>query len=227
VGNGRVVAPDDIELGGLGKLGWTSGDRAIGPRPCFAAHAAAQGAPIELSGAQAIEKPRGYAVSGQQAVRAGIVQWHHRLRTPAVDDLVDPLVDFVERRVPRDLLELVRTFRPEAAQRMQQAPRSVHELGHLPSHFVADDPGRVGRRIRPAHLYDTVIGDADAQAAGIGAIESANAGAFLDGHQIPPCSHRHSTTYLACSRIDRATLRMGAETPDPTPARLRIPALFS
>jgi hypothetical protein len=36
-----------------------------------------------------------------------------------------------------------------------------------------------------------------------------------------------STTHLACSRIDRAALRMGAETPDPTPARLRIPALFS
>jgi hypothetical protein len=37
----------------------------------------------------------------------------------------------------------------------------------------------------------------------------------------------HSTTHLAGSRIDRAAVRIGAETPDPTQARLRIPALFS
>jgi hypothetical protein len=36
----------------------------------------------------------------------------------------------------------------------------------------------------------------------------------------------HSTTYLGCSRIDRAAVRVGAKTPDPTQARLRIPALF-
>ena len=186
VGDRRVVAPDEIELGGLGKFGRASGHGAVSPRPRFAAHAAAQGAPIELSGAQSIEKTRGHAVSGQQAVRTGIVQRHHRLRTPAADDLAYPLVDIVQRRVPRNPLELVRAFRPEAAQRMQQAPRSVHELGHLPSHLVADDPGGVGRGLRTAHLDDPVIGDTDAQAAGIGAIESADAGALFGDHRSHP-----------------------------------------
>ena len=65
VGNGRVVAPDEIELGGLGKFGRASGHGAVSPRPRFAAHAAAQGAPVKLSGAQAIEETRGHAVSGQ------------------------------------------------------------------------------------------------------------------------------------------------------------------
>src|SRR5580692_3321050 len=136
VGDRRVVAPDEIELRRLGKFRRASGYGAVSPRPCFAAYAAAQGAPIELSGAQAIEKTRGHAVSGQQAVRTGIIQRHHRLWTPAVDDLVDAVVDFVERRVPRDLFESVRAFRPNAAQRMQQAPRPVHEFGHLPSYLV-------------------------------------------------------------------------------------------
>jgi hypothetical protein len=36
----------------------------------------------------------------------------------------------------------------------------------------------------------------------------------------------HSTTHLAGSRIDRAAVRIGAETPDPTQARLRIPAFI-
>jgi hypothetical protein len=36
-----------------------------------------------------------------------------------------------------------------------------------------------------------------------------------------------STTYLGGSRVDRAAVRIGAETSDPTQARLRIPALFS
>src|SRR5260370_10027172 len=186
VGDRRIVAPDKIELGGLGKFGRASWHGAISPRPRFAAHAAAQGAPIELSGAQAIEKTRGHAVSGQQAVRAGVVQWHHRLWTPAADHLAYPQMDGVQRPVPRDPLELVRAFRPEAAQRIKQAPRSVQELGHLPSHLVADDPGRIGRRIRTAYLHDTVIGDTDAQAAGIGAIESADACALVGDHWSPP-----------------------------------------
>src|ERR1700730_16686087 len=183
VGDRRVVAPDEIELRGLGKFGRASGDGAVSPRPCFAAYAAAQGAPIELSGAQAIEKTRGHAVSGQQTVRTGIGHRHHRLRTPAADGLAYPLVDIVQRRLPRDPLEFVRAFGPEAAQRMQQAPRSVHELGHLPSHLGGDYPGRVGHGLRTADLDDPAVGDTDAQAAGIGAIESADAGALLGDHR--------------------------------------------
>ena len=119
-------------------------------------------------------------------MRTGIVQRHHRLRTPAVDYLVYPLVDIVQRRIPRNPLELVRAFGPEAAQRMQQAAWSVHERSHLPSHLVADDPGGVGRGLRTAHLDDTAIGDTDAQAAGIGAIESADAGALVGDHRSHP-----------------------------------------
>src|SRR5260370_28092107 len=101
VGDRRVIAPDKIELGGLGEFGRASWHGAISPRPRFAAHAAAQGAPIELSGAQAIEKTRGHAVSGQQAVRAGIVQWHHRRWTPAADNLADQRMERVHALVPR------------------------------------------------------------------------------------------------------------------------------
>ena len=69
---------------------------------------------------------------------------------------------------------------------MQQAAWSVHEIGRLSSHLVADDPGGVGRGLRTAHLDDTAIGDTDAQAAGIGAIESADAGALVGDHRSHP-----------------------------------------
>src|SRR6266446_8710860 len=56
IGDRRVVAPDDIELGVLGELWRASGYGAIGPRPRLAAHAAAQGPPIELGSAQPVEE---------------------------------------------------------------------------------------------------------------------------------------------------------------------------
>ena len=140
-------------------------------------------------------------------MRAGVVQRHHRLRPPAVDDLADPLMDLVQRRLPRDALELPGSLRPDAAQRMKQALRSVHEVAHLPGDLVADDPGRVRQRIGAAHLDDAAaVIDHDTQAAGVGTIEGADARAHIDRHgdllpasaqapkHLPPPSNRRTWT---------------------------------
>lgn len=84
----------------LRELGRASCDRAIGPHPRLAADATTQSPPVELTGAQPIEKPRGHAVAGEEPVRAGIVQRHYRLRSPAANDSAHTLMDRVQRQGP-------------------------------------------------------------------------------------------------------------------------------
>jgi len=168
IGDGRVVAPDDVELCAFREFGRASGDDAIGSRPGLAAHAAAQGAPVELGGTQPVKKTRGHAVASEKPVWAGIVQRHHRLRSPSADDVAHPLVDLVQRRVPRDAFELPGPLRSGAAQRMEEALRPVHEITHVAGDLVADDAGRVGRRVRAADLDHSAFIDANREAAGVG-----------------------------------------------------------
>ncbi len=186
VGDGRVVAPHDIEFRVLGKLRRASGNGAVGAGPCLAAHAATHGAAIKLRRAELVEEPRRHAVAGEQAVRSGVVQRRHRLRTPAVDHRADPRMDFVQRRIPRDAFELSGAFRAGAAQRMQQALRSVHEGRHVLRDLVADDTSGERRRFRTTHLDDPLVLDSDAEAAGVRTIEGADAGAFDDSHLVTP-----------------------------------------
>src|SRR5208282_3153718 len=187
VGDRRVVAPDDIELGVLGEFGRASGYGTISSRPGLAADAAAQRPPVELGGAEAVEEPQGHAVPGEKAVRAGIVQRHHRLRSPSTGDGADPLVNLVQSFLPRDTPELARTLGPDAAQRVKQALASVDEVGGIARHLVADDAGGIGRRTGAAHLYYAAVIDVDRQAAGVGAIEGTHTCALIEGHKNPPC----------------------------------------
>ena len=137
---------------------------------------------IKLAGAELVEEPRGHAVAGEQAVRAGVVERRDRLRAPAVDHRADARVDFVQRRVPGDALERAGAFRAGAAQRMQHALRAVHEGGHVLRHLVADDASGERRGFGAADLDDALVLDRDAEAAGVGTIEGADAGAFDDSH---------------------------------------------
>src|SRR5258708_6691346 len=93
-------------------------------------------------------------------------------------------MDFVQRRIPRDALELLGTFGPDAAQRIQKAPWSVDEVSHVPSDFVANHARRVGRCIRAAHLDDATFLDADSEATGVRTVEGADTRALLDGHGV-------------------------------------------
>jgi hypothetical protein len=182
----RVVAPHDVEPGMLGEFRRAAGHRAIGAGPGFAAHPAAQGAPVELARAEPVEEARRHAVAGEETVRPGIVQRQYRLCSPAADNLSDPVVDLVERRVPRDPLELPGTFRSNPAQRVQQALRPMHEGFHPLRDFGADDPSRVRRRGRTAHLHDAALIDRDTDAARIRAIKGADAGALFKRHGSAP-----------------------------------------
>src|SRR5438874_7076134 len=180
--HGRVVAPDEVELGAFGEIGRAARHRTIGAGPGLAAHSAAQSAPIKLARPEPVEEAQRHAVAGEQTVRPGIVQRQDRLRPPAPDNLVDPLVDLVERSLPGDALELPGAFRSDAAQRIQKPLRPVHKGLHVARHLCADDPGRIAQRVRPADLGDTAVIDRDGDAARIGAIEGADAGALFERH---------------------------------------------
>src|SRR3954465_6599169 len=69
---------------------------------------------------------------------------------------------------------------------MQQTLRPMHEGFHPLRDLGADDPGRVRRRRRAAHLDDTVFIDRDTDAARIRAIEGADAGALFKRHGKTP-----------------------------------------
>jgi len=58
VGDGRVVAPDDVERGVRRRLRPDAGHRAISAGPGLAAHGAAECAAIKLGGAQPMKKPQ-------------------------------------------------------------------------------------------------------------------------------------------------------------------------
>ncbi len=182
IGGGRVVAPDDVELGVLGEFGRASGDGAIGPDPRLAAHPAAQCPPVELGSAEPMEEAQRHAVAGEKAVRAGIVQRHHRLRPPPIDDGADPLVDLVERRLPRDPLELPGTLGSDAAQRVKETLLAMHEVAGVTGDLVADHTGRIRDRIGAADLDDAALIDIDRQAAGVGAVEGAHTRLLFQCH---------------------------------------------
>src|SRR6476661_8669096 len=65
--------------------------------------------------------------------------------------------------------------------------RPVHKGLHVARHLCADDPGRIGQRVRAAHLGNAAVIDRDGDAARIGAIEGADAGALFERHPKTPC----------------------------------------
>jgi len=182
IGDGCIVAPHDVERGVRRRLRSDAGYRTIGARPGLAAHPAAQGPAIELAGAQPMEEAQRHAVHRQHAVRARIVQRHHRLRAEALDHRRHASMNLVEGFVPADLLEPARATRPRAPQRPVQPAGAVCELGAVTRYLVADDPFRVRQRVRAAHLYDAVSLHLHDETAGVRTVEGTDAGVFQDRH---------------------------------------------
>ena len=176
IGGRRVVSPDDGQFRLTHRLGTDPGDRAVCARPRLGAHAAAHRPAKQVGGAQLVEEPQRHAVARQHAMGAGVVQGHHALRTPAVDHGAHALVDDIQRLVPGDLAELSFPARPGSHERLPDAPGPVDEITRVVSDLFAYHASRVTKRAGPPYLHDTVVLDGDGQAAGVGAVERANAG---------------------------------------------------
>ena len=82
----HVVAPDYDEPRVARRLGPDPGHRPIGAHPCLAAHAPAEGLPVEEGGAQAVEEAQVHGPAREQAVRARVVQGQDGLRSVRGDD---------------------------------------------------------------------------------------------------------------------------------------------
>src|SRR5579864_7357236 len=230
IGDGRIVAPHDVERGVRRRLRSDAGYRTIGAGPGLAAYPAAQGPAIELAGAEPMEETQRHAVHREHAVRARIVERHHRLRAEALDHARHASMDLVERFGPADPLELARAARPGAPQRPMQPVGAVYELGAVTRHLVADDPVRIGQRGRAAHLYDAVPLHLHGEAAGIRTIECTDTGVFQDRHGRLQSEVGHSVGAGGSAKepispddqtgLSRPPVRIGAEpAPDSWPVR--------
>ena len=180
VGPGDVVAPGDHEPRLRDLLGPDAGRGAEGPQPGLRPDTAAQRSAIEQRRAHAMEEAQVHRATGQQAVGSRVVERHHRLWAVLGDDRADPRVDRVERLVPRDAREAVLALGAHPLERRAQAALTVHELRERARHLGAQHA--VGERVgaRAADADDARVLDGDREAAGVGAIEGADAG-VLDG----------------------------------------------
>ena len=129
-----------------------------------------------------MEKAQRHAVIGEHAVRAGIVERHHRLRAVALDHRGDARVHDVERLLPADARERAGAARAGALERMQQAVCAVDEIVGVMRHLGADDALGIGQGVGAAHFDDAAVVDRHGQAAGVRAVEGADAGALHEGH---------------------------------------------
>ena len=175
VGPGDVVAPGDHEPRLRDLLGPDAGRGAEGPQPGLRPDTAAQRSAIEQRRAHAMEEAQVHRATGQQAVGSRVVERHHRLWAVLGDDRADPRVDRVERLVPRDAREATVALGPDPLERRAQAALAMHELGERARHLGAQHA--VGERVgaRAADADDARVLDGDREAAGVGAIEGADA----------------------------------------------------
>src|SRR5262249_20643282 len=109
-------------------------------------------------------------------------QWHNRLASVTCHNLHDAFMDEVERGLPRDRLKRARSFRSPAAHGMCEAASPVHEVDCVAGDLVADDACREWPTPPAAHFDNAVGLHRHREATGVGAVESANAGALLQNH---------------------------------------------
>src|SRR5438093_842881 len=182
----HVVAPRHHQPRVRDLLGPDAGGGAERAQPRLGADAAAQWAPVEQRGAHAVEEAQVHRAAGQHAVRAAVVQRHHRLRAVLGDDRAHPRVDSVERLVPGDAHEAVLALGAHALERGADAPLAVDELRERLRHLGADHAFRVGVRARAADADDPRVLHGHREAAGVGAIERADTG-MLGFHRARLC----------------------------------------
>ncbi len=206
-----VVAPRDREPGVPHLLGGDAGRGAEGAEPGLGADAAAERRAVEERGAQLVEEAQVHRRIGEHAVRPRVVERQHRLRAVRGDHARHALVDEVERLVPGHRREAPLALGADAAQRRLQAPGPVYPLGVRAGDLGADHPGGVGIGARAADLHDLRVLDGHGEAAGVRAIERADARVVAHG------SHRKTT----CWRVPDVRLEFRFEL-----AEFRRSAIF-
>jgi hypothetical protein len=113
---------------------------------------------------------------------ARVVERHHRLRAPAIDDLADALANRCKRLIPTGALEMARAAGADPLQRIAQATAPVDELLAAAGHLVADHSLRIGKGLRSTYLNNPPVLDGQLKAAGVGAVQGTNAGAINGAH---------------------------------------------
>src|SRR4029453_13526365 len=181
----HVAAPGHDQLGVLGLLGPHAGCWTERADPRFRANAATEWTAIEQAGAEAMEEAKVHRAAGEHAVGAGVVQRQDRLRPVGGPDGREALVDDVERLGPRDPLEASLAPGAHPAQGRLETSFTVHEARIRLGNLRAEDPGGVGIRARAADRDDPLALPRAGEAAGVGAIEGANA-RVLGFHRLSP-----------------------------------------
>src|SRR5262249_15520707 len=168
-----VVAPDNDELA-VDDVGvWLAPAQAERPLDGVLGRGAADGA-LQAAGAEAVPEHRAGYRHLHQPERAAVAVRQDRLRPPALADRPPAPADLVQRLVPGDSLPPSGTFRPDAAQRVQEAVGVVDVIEvrpHLGAQPAAGDGvvGVAGEADGAAVLH---LGD---DAAGVGAVVWAGA----------------------------------------------------
>jgi hypothetical protein len=168
-----------------GLLGGHSGRGAERPDPGLGPHAAAEGLAIEEAGAQPMEEAQVHGAAGEHAVWARVVEGDDGLGTVRRHDRGESRVDQVQGFLPARGDEAPFALGAHAEKGRGEASGSVDELRIRLGDLGADHAGGVGVGARAAHLDDSVLLNGDGEAAGVGAIEGAHAGA-LSLHRASP-----------------------------------------
>ena len=181
IAGGRVVAPDDDELGEAHLLERRARAIAEGAGVGLGADAAAHRAAVQERGAEAVEETQRHRIRGKHALRSRVVERQHRLRSVALDDAADLRVDGIERFVPGDAREFAAAPVADALERITQPVGAVDELRILLGDLGADRAVRDGIGARALHGEHLPVGHGDRQAAGVRAVERTDAG-FIRAH---------------------------------------------
>ncbi len=219
VGDRRVVAPDDVELGVFGKLGRASGHGAIGPRPRLAAHAAAQRPAIKLAGAELVEEPRATCCrrrgsrAGRRSSTASPPAGPQRSITALTRAWISSSAASHEIALELSGALRARCGATDAAGAAARARRRAMSCATL----LQMTPAVNGAASEPRTLVIRPVLDGDAEAAGIRTIECADAGAFDDSHLSTPCGASRWVCYTIAATSAVPIVPADARPPFPPP----------
>ena len=181
VGHGDVVAPDDDEVRVTHLLRRHAGCGSVETRVGGTSHDSAQLPAREQRGSQAVKEATVHGASGELTVRPGVVQRQHRLRTVARDRAGNAGMDEVQGFAPGDGRERTLSAPARALERANKPCGSVHELRIGACDLVADHAGRVRVGLRAPYVEDADPIRTHRKAAGVRAVQRADAGACLSG----------------------------------------------
>ena len=216
VGDRRVVAPDDVQRRVLGELRRAAGHGAIGPGPGLAAHAAAQRAAIHHGSRPACGRTA-TTCCRPTACRAD----RHSSAAPPPEDPSGRSPRWCGRGSrPAPLAQEMRSnfpapFGPVRRNGCSRRRGPCTKAAMSCATLLQITPSVNGIALGAAHFHDALRLDGDSQAAGVRAVEGADAGAFLDVHvHSPDGGSRHRAGAKACHpRLLRAQAAAGRSRP--------------